>query len=156
VRFLQSAVALREGRWDDAERALEASVALNPADHAAANNLAFLLSLRPTEAKRALALAITATEAMPEAAEYWDTRARCELTAELLDAAEGSWRQAVRLYLERRPVPTAACAESEVGLAELLSETDRWKESRALARRALEREPGAEVARRARALLRAP
>ena len=139
-----------------AEKALERSVALNPSDHAAANNLAYLLSTRPTEYRRALALATFATEAMPGVAEYWDTRARCERSGKRTEDAERSWREALRLYLARSPVPQAACAETEVALAELLAADDRWKDARALARGALERTPPADVARRARTLLRAP
>ncbi len=155
LRFAEAALGLREGRFEDAERALTACVALNPLDHAATNNLAYLLSSRPSEARRALGLAEAATLAMPEVAEYWDTRALCERNAGKSDAAETSWREALRLYGERSPPPPVAqFAESEIALAELLASEERWAESRTLARTVLEREPVADVARRARDLLR--
>ena len=154
LRFAEAALSLREGRLEDAERSLTACVALNPLDHAATNNLAYLLSSRPSEARRALGLAEAATLAMPAVAEYWDTRALCERNAGKSDAAETSWREALRLYGDRSPPPVSQVVESEIALAELLASGGRFAESRALAQTVLERKPVADVVRRARDLLR--
>ncbi len=153
LRFVEGSLALREGRFREAEDAFEKALALVPDDHAAANNLAYLMSARPGLARRALELARGATAAAPGNASYWDTRGACAAQAGERAEAEHAWRTALDIWSRDSAAPGPAVAAAEVGLAEVLAAGGRWAEAEELARAALRHEADADVARRARELL---
>ena len=151
VRFVLGMIAFRRGRLDDAAAEFMRAVELDPVHHAAANNAAWCIVQSGTSSPVALDLARRATAAQPRLANYWDTRARCELGAGLWDEALESWRTSDRL-LVAASAPGIERAEVLLRIAELLLDADRQGEAREAAKLLLAVAPDSRFAARARAI----
>ena len=113
------------GGLQPAEAAYRQALAMNPAQHQAANNLASLLFARgeAAEARRLSEQAVALTQARPHA-DYLDTLAQIERAAGRTQLARELWAQALRLDRE-----TPAWYLKQADLLLELGETDQARDT---------------------------